>query len=102
MRVGGDDRLTRAYTAAGRLGDNAIAVATEREHGAFLEYRYTPLRNTFSQTAQVIQWMDAAGPWIEHAADKAPRSRLFAHLMGIEDTNLGIAYLFVTPFVFLA
>ena len=45
--------------------------------------------------------MDAAGARIEHPADKAPRSRLFAHLMGIEDTNLGIAHLPLHPFGFV-
>jgi hypothetical protein len=45
--------------------------------------------------------MDAAGTGIEHPADEAPRSRLFAHLMSIEDTNLGIAHLPLHPFGFV-
>src|SRR6185369_7468797 len=51
---GSDDSVTRAHPAAGRLGDNAIAVVTEREHRAFLEYRHAALRDTPGKAPQVI------------------------------------------------
>ncbi len=73
----------------------------EFDRGAFLVDRDAALGDALGETAQVIQRMDAAGTGIEHPADKAPRSRLFAHLMGIEDTNFRIAHLTLHPFGFV-
>ena len=101
IAVGGDDGLPRPHRAAGRPHDDAVVVMPEFDRGAFLIDRDAALGDTFGKAAQVIQRMDSAGTRIEHPADKAPRSRLFAHLMGIEDTNLGIAHLSLHPFGFV-